>query len=97
MTQPQTELVKKILRKGFNADRWVCRIRYRSTNGELTERVISPSRISRGVVHALCLCREEHRNFMLNRISYVELVPAADVLMPVPITTLTSKEPNDES
>jgi predicted DNA-binding transcriptional regulator YafY len=63
-------------------DRWVVRIAYRDAKGCVTVRVISPIRwVSRYTILALCLGRQEPRQFDLRRIGAAELVPAADVVM----------------
>ena len=57
---------------------------YRDAKGEMTHRVVSPIRFpDRDRFLALCLCREEPRQFHLERCQNVKLAPAADVLMPV--------------
>lgn len=70
-------------------DDYAVRLRYRSKDGELTERVVSPIKMadSRSLL-ALCLCRENPRRFELDRCSHIELVPAHEVLMPMELRVL---------
>jgi predicted DNA-binding transcriptional regulator YafY len=70
-------------------DDYAVRLRYRSKSGELTERVVSPIKMtdSRSLL-ALCLCRENPRRFELDRCSHLELVPAHEVLMPMEMRIL---------
>lgn len=63
-------------------DRWVVRIAYRDSKGVVTNRVISPIRwTTRGTFRALCLGRQEPRQFMLRSIQAAELVAASTVIM----------------
>lgn len=83
MTKPLEAAVSRAMR---NPDDWVLKIRYRSRNGEVNDRFVSPIRFEpNGQVLALCLCREEPRLFDLVRCEKFRLVPAAEVLMPVEI------------
>lgn len=70
-------------------DDFAVKLRYRSKDGELTERVVSPIKMtdSRSLL-ALCLCRENPRRFELNRCSHIELIPAHEVLMPMELKVL---------
>jgi predicted DNA-binding transcriptional regulator YafY len=71
-----------------NQDNLVLAIRYKSSKGEVTERVISPVRwLNRLAFTALCLGREGCRTFRIDRCESAELKPAGDVLMPVAIET----------
>lgn len=77
------------------------RLRYRSQNGELTERVISPIKMadSRSLL-ALCLCRENPRRFDLDRCSHIELVHAHEILMPMELKIIeaaTCKSPRTKA
>jgi len=57
---------------------------YTDANGVATHRVVSPIRFLGGDRFlALCLSREEPRQFRLERCHNVRLAPAADFLMPV--------------
>jgi len=75
----------------YAPDDFAVRLRYRSKDGELTERVISPIKMAdpRSLL-ALCLCRENPRRFELDRCSHLELVPAHEVLMPMELKVLES-------
>jgi predicted DNA-binding transcriptional regulator YafY len=69
-------------------DHWCVTLNYRSSKGALTKRTISPIRFlddKASQFLALCLCREEPRQFVTDRCSSLELVRAEDVLMPMPI------------
>lgn len=64
-------------------------VRYRSADGELTDRAVSPIRfVGQEKFLALCLCREEPRLFHLSRCQRVRIVPAYDLLMPVEIVRI---------
>lgn len=69
-------------------DNWVVRLRYVDAKGTTTVRVVSPIRFEGELVMVLCLAREQCRLLALERVSHVELLPASDVLMPVPITQI---------
>ena len=59
---------------------------YIDSKGATSRRVASPIRfLSPDRFLALCLCREEPRQFYLDRSQNVQLVPACNVLMPVPL------------
>jgi predicted DNA-binding transcriptional regulator YafY len=79
-----------ILRQAMVApDDYAVRLRYRSKEGELTERVVSPIKMDNPhSLLALCLCRENPRRFDLDRCSHIELVPAHEVLMPMELKVL---------
>ena len=66
-------------------DRWVVRLQYIDAKGISTVRVVSPIRFENDSVVVLCLAREQCRRLILDRVSDVKLLHAADVLMPVPI------------
>lgn len=67
-------------------DRWVIRMTYTDKEGNSTRRVISPYRWKSGAVfYALCLGREDIREFYITQCSDVELVHAHKVAMPEPI------------
>ena len=60
---------------------------YVDSKGVKTTRVVSPIRfLSSDRFLGLCLCRCEPRQFHIARCSNVELRPAADFVMPVPMT-----------
>lgn len=70
-------------------DRYVLRIIYRDDAGRRSRRVISPVKmVGRNVLRALCLAREECRQFHLSRIEDVELIAANEVQMPVTLEML---------
>jgi len=73
----------------YAPDDFAVKLRYRSKDGELTERVVSPIKMtdSRSLL-ALCLCRENPRRFELDRCSHLELIPAHEVLMPMELKVL---------
>ena len=74
-----------ILKALRDPDNWVIRLRYKASAGVTTIRTVSPYRIYDDSILVLCLAREECRLLKLDRCSDIELVPAADVLMPVAI------------
>jgi predicted DNA-binding transcriptional regulator YafY len=83
MTTSEMQQIQSALR---DPDQWVVRLTYEDKSGSITERVVSPIRwIDAKTMLALCLCRENPRRFDLSRCSEVQLLPAHDVLMPVPL------------
>ncbi len=59
---------------------------YIDAKGVESRRVVSPVRfLSQNRFLALCLCREEPRQFYLERCRNIRLGRASDVLMPMPI------------
>lgn len=79
---------RKILTAMRDPDRWVVRLRYVDSKGVATVRVVSPIRLEGKMLMVLCLAREQCRLLVLERVSDVELLPACDVLMPVPIVQI---------
>ncbi len=79
--------MKSILRQAMqDSDSYVIEMDYADAKGNQTHRVVSPIRfVGNYRFLGLCLCREEPRQFQLSRCENVRLLPAADVLMPVPI------------
>jgi len=76
-------LIQRALRQ---ADDLVLVFDYRDSKGALTRRVVSPVRMLAGErLLALCLSREEPRQFYLNRCENMRLDWAANFVMPVPI------------
>ena len=70
-----------------NPEGLVVQLDYVDTKGKTTSRVISPIRIlATNRLLALCLCREEPRQFHLDRCSNMRLRRAADYVMPVVMT-----------
>ena len=75
----------KISRATEDPDRWAIRITYTCSDNKTTSRIVSPVRYYKANLQALCLGREQMRNFALSRIVSVELVSSHDCLMPEPI------------
>ncbi len=76
----------RIRRAMQDPDAYVLELCYRDSRGATTRRIVSPIRfLSPCRFLALCLCREEPRQFHLARCSQVSLRPASDVIMPVPM------------
>ena len=73
-----------ICRAMHQCDDLVVEFDYTDAKGVATHRVVSPIRFLGGDRFlALCLSREEPRQFYLNRCQNVRLARAADFLMPV--------------
>ncbi|EMI51760.1 WYL domain-containing protein [Rhodopirellula sallentina] len=73
----------------LDADEWVVEFEYSDSKGKRTRRTVSPIRFAAsGRFLALCLCREEPRQFYLNRCENFRLIRSADVMMPVEMTPL---------
>ncbi len=67
-----------------DSDTFAIAMDYLDAKGEKTHRIVSPIRfLGNDRFLGLCLCREEPRQFYLDRCSDVRLMQAADVLMPV--------------
>jgi predicted DNA-binding transcriptional regulator YafY len=79
--------MKSTLRRAMtDSDRYVIEMDYADADGRRTHRVVSPIRfVGDYRFLGLCLCREAPRQFHLSRCENVRLVPASDILMPVPI------------
>ena len=61
---------------------------YTDSKGVESRRVVSPIRfLSQDRFLALCLCREEPRQFYLDRCHNVRLGQAAEFMMPVPMVS----------
>ena len=76
----------KISQAMQDVDRLVVQFSYRDCKGVLSKRVVSPIRfLPNGRFLGLCLSREEPRQFYLNRCEQIEIKPAEDYLMPVPL------------
>jgi predicted DNA-binding transcriptional regulator YafY len=70
-------------------DDFAIQFTYRDRKGVLTRRVVSPVRfVGQDQFAALCLCREEVRQFVVERCTDVVLLHASEVLMPVQIEEL---------
>lgn len=77
-----------ICRAMGSPDDWVIELGYTDTEGVVTRRMVSPIRfLDEKRFLALCLCREEPRQFALEQCTDIRLEPSANVLMPMPITT----------
>ncbi len=74
-----------VLRRAMqDPEKWVISLEYVDSKGVVTKRLVSPIRfLSSRRFLALCLCREEPRQFYLERCQNVELTPADQVMMPV--------------
>ncbi len=76
-------LIQRAMRQ---ADDLVLVFDYRDSKGVLTRRVVSPFRFLAGDRFlALCLSREEPRQFYLNRCENMRLDWATNFVMPVPM------------
>ncbi len=76
----------KISRAMQDVDRLVVQFSYRDCKGVLSKE--SSARfdfLPNGRFLGLCLSREEPRQFYLNRCEQIEIKPAEDYLMPVPL------------
>ena len=68
----------------YNSDELVVELDYTDSKGIRTHRVVSPIRfLPGGRFLGFCLCREEPRQFHLNRCSNVTLHRAENYLMPM--------------
>ncbi|WP_237607388.1 WYL domain-containing protein [Roseimaritima sediminicola] len=77
-------LRRMVLQAASRADDLVIQFDYRNAKGETMRRVVSPIRFMAGDRFlGLCLCREEPRQFYLDRCRNARLLSAAEVLMPV--------------
>jgi hypothetical protein len=82
----QTPMKRLIYRAMHQSDHLVIEFDYSDSKGVLTHRVVSPIRfLGKDRFLALCLSREEPRQFYLDRCTNVTLAAAADFLMPVPM------------
>lgn len=79
--------LRLIIRAMRDPDSYVLSMLYEDRKGKKTERKVSPIRFTEdgNQFVALCLCREEPRQFVIDRCSGVQLIHADDVLMPEPI------------
>ena len=70
-------------------DDYVVSLEYLDSKGAATRRIVSPIRfLPGGRFLGLCLCREEPRQFYMNRCRNVKLCRASDFVMPVPVTVI---------
>lgn len=76
------------------ADDYVVSLDYVDSQGVVTRRIVSPIRfLGSNRFLGLCLCREEPRQFYLDRCHNVRLCRASDFVMPVPVMTWTPTAP----
>ena len=82
--------MKDTLRRAMlDSETYVVEMVYQDSKGRQTRRIVSPIRfVASDRFLALCLCREEPRQFYLSRCSDVRLIPAAEVIMPMPMESL---------
>ncbi len=87
--------MRTILAKAMqNADEWVVSLDYVDSEGNVTRRIVSPIRfLAANRFLGLCLCREEPRQFYLDRCHNIRLCRASDFVMPVPVMTLAPMQP----
>ncbi len=76
---------QQILRRAMqDSDRFVIELDYLDSKGQKTHRVVSPIRfLGRDRLLALCLCREEPRQFYLGRCENIRLCRAEQFVMPL--------------
>lgn len=76
-----------LLRRAMqDSDHYVIELDYLDAKGQRTHRVISPIRfLGKDRLLALCLCREEPRQFQLNRCENVRLGRAENFMMPLAV------------
>ena len=76
-----------LLRRAMqDSDHYVIELDYLDAKGQRTHRVISPIRfLGKDRLLALCLCREEPRQFHLRRCENVRLARAENFLMPLAV------------
>lgn len=79
--------MRQILRRAMQQpDDLVILLDYTDSKGNESRRVVSPIRfLARDRFLALCLCREEPRQFHLERCRNAKLGRASDVMMPMPM------------
>jgi predicted DNA-binding transcriptional regulator YafY len=78
-----------ISRAMHQCDDWVIEMTYKNARGELVRRVVSPIRfVGPDRFLGLCLCREEPRQFYVNRCGNMKLKRAENYIMPVEMVTL---------
>lgn len=79
--------MRQTIRRAMDdSDEFVIAMDYRDSKGVTTRRIVSPIRfLASDRFLGLCLCREEPRQFYLDRCSQLRLMPAAEVLMPMPM------------
>ncbi len=76
----------KIFQAMQDSDRYVVEFSYTDSQEQQTRRIVSPIRfMPNGRFLGLCLSREEPRQFYLNRCQDLQIKPAEQFLMPVPL------------
>ena len=82
--------MKNVLQRAmFDSETYVVEMVYSDSKGNRTRRIVSPIRfVGKDRFLGLCLCREEPRQFYLSRCEDVRLIPAAEVIMPMPMETI---------
>jgi predicted DNA-binding transcriptional regulator YafY len=82
--------MKNVLRRAmFDSETFVVEMVYSDSKGNRTRRIVSPIRfVGKDRFLGLCLCREEPRQFYLSRCEEIRLIPAAEVIMPMPMETV---------
>ena len=83
--------MKSLLRRAMlDSETFVIEMEYVDSKGNRTRRIVSPIRfVGNYRFLGLCLCREEPRQFQLSRCENVRLIPAAEVMMPMPMLQLS--------
>lgn len=80
------QLQRTLRRAMLDSDNYVVEMDYVDSKGVRTTRTVSPIRfVGKDRVLAMCLCREQPRQFYLDRCENVRLIAAEEVLMPMPI------------
>jgi predicted DNA-binding transcriptional regulator YafY len=81
----RTMQIQNLINKAMRSpDDLVISMEYVDSEGVKSRRIVSPIRfMGPRRFLALCLCREEPRQFVLQRCHDVTLMPAAEVMMPV--------------
>ncbi len=79
--------VNALLRRAMqDSDHYVIELDYLDAKGQRTHRVVSPIRfLGKDRLLAFCLCREEPRQFHLDRCENVRLCRAENYLMPLAV------------
>jgi predicted DNA-binding transcriptional regulator YafY len=87
MIREKTDTMNQTIRRAMqDSDNLVVSMDYVDSKGVSSHRVVSPIRFLGGNRFlALCLCREEPRQFCLDRCQNVALMNAAEVMMPLAI------------
>jgi predicted DNA-binding transcriptional regulator YafY len=76
----------KIFQAMQDSDRFVVEFSYTDSQEKQTRRIVSPIRfLPHGRFLGLCLSREEPRQFYMNRCQDLQIKPAEQFLMPVPL------------